>query len=79
MNLEQMLTGIQALQDQEMEKAKLWMRESSDADLCALWLHINSDSKNVLEDITFRLASLGFAEAFIRMYDAEKANAGGNG
>ena len=69
MTNEQMLTAVRAVQDQEMEEAKTWMANSSNEDLCAIWMRINSESEDVIEDIVNRFATLGYAEAYIRRHD----------
>ena len=62
-----LLAVLRGCQDQDMELAKRWWRETSEEDRAEVWLAIqDDDTLSVMEQIVRRFAQVGMTEVAIR-------------
>ena len=62
-----LLAVLRGCQDQDMELAKRWWRESSDEDKAELWSAIqDDDTLPVMEQMVRRFAQVGMTEVALR-------------
>ena len=63
-----LLAVLRGCQDQDMELAKRWWRETSEEDRAEVWLAIqDDDTLSVMEQIVRRFAQVGMTEVAIRV------------
>lgn len=67
MNKDMMIAAVTAANDQDREGAKQWMREASMADRLAVWMRIQKNYKDPVDEIMSRLAQLAFGEIMVEV------------